>query len=123
MEKSPFISCSAAVTIFFTGRSIINLRLMPSITVQSRLNKITFKKVILAACSMRVCVNSSPVVLVTILRNRIMQQLITKAINRKKARYRRKENIHRSGPGGGSAVPKFIHQLRTGKGLFGIGIS
>jgi hypothetical protein len=93
-EKSPFWSCSAAFTIRRTGRSTKNLLRRPSITVKIRLKSSTFKKVATAACSKLSRVKTMPVVVVMILRNKTMQQVMAKAIKRKKQRYRLNNKSH-----------------------------
>ena len=75
-EKSPFIICWAALTIFLTGRSTIRRRRIPSMTVQRRLSNRTFAKVTLAADSIYASVNASPVTRVTVFRKRVIQQLM-----------------------------------------------
>ena len=95
-EKSPFMICSAADVIFRTGRSTMIFRRMPSITVHKRLSKSTLRKVTLAACSMCTCVSVSPVVRDIMFKNRVMQQLMTNAISRKKSRYRRRASSQRT---------------------------
>lgn len=85
-EKSPFMICSAALTIVLTGRSTSHLRRRPSMTVHKRLKNRMLTKVSLAALSILSLVRAMPVAADSSFKKRSMQQLMTNAISRKKAR-------------------------------------
>ena len=85
-EKSPRIIHWAPSVICLTGRSMVILRRMLSMTVQARLSSITLPKVSLAARLTFSSVSARSMRAARALKKSIIQQVMTKAISRKKSR-------------------------------------
>ena len=88
-EKSPRVIFSAARRISRTGRVTIKRRRTSSAAVHSRLRSSTLTKVRRAAPLICAWAKAKPSVVCSRLTNSVMQQLMRKAMLRKKVTYRR----------------------------------